>query len=720
MPISKLTSLPFPPPAVPPFSASGQGLVASVNQLIDAHVTSLKSLTTAPQTDTVYNVISFYAGWAALSVPPSGGGLFAWNSTLSKATHNGVTHYSPEAITAWNGTQADIVTLLNWSGTGSGVWVRINPQYHIFDVGGGDGISDNSAQLQKVLDVAPPGITVSISGAKVVIDSDLLVTDLRTLAGGWENPDMAGPASAQYFNVATSAIYLNSAATIRLGQSSAIRNILIYRKGMTFPTADDSLFSGTAIDAVSSTASLSELLVMGFEKLFVGVGQRYVIDRVFGDNKNGIEISGSPDVCYVTRCHMWPFSSNTGIYPNSAVNRSGKAYYFHDVGDWIKVSDCFSYAYQTGVDLLNVNSVTLSNVSTDHNFPNTQGGSIGFHIRGTCNDVVIDNPQTAAQIVGIKIATSAGNTTRVTNPSQWSNSDCHIVVDSGNLSVLGGRLRDAPKALQVNSAASIVSIDDVNIKSIAQPFDITVPTENVLIGDKIVYENISSGTLTSTNISIKPVASAANLLLPGTGDTFNITGNTTISFVSGYFTGRMVHLRFNEACTVAHGGAGQAGIKLLGGVTFRAQADSVLTLLHINTGWVEIARSVNGSNVQFYTPVITGSSTAGVGTYSVQDGKFYEMGEMVFFSASITWSAHTGTGGTRISLPHTLADFGQRVPLSVYYSDLTVGVSKEVGAFVGTSGTVLAVRALDPAGGAVAEFFDTAGSINISGFYRRA
>lgn len=107
-----------------PLNSSGPQIRDTVNQLIDVHVNSLKSLPNNPQTDTVYSVIGFYAGWAALSAPPSGGGLFAWNATLSKSNHNGVTHYSPESLSAWAGTQSDIATLLNWAGSGSGLWVR--------------------------------------------------------------------------------------------------------------------------------------------------------------------------------------------------------------------------------------------------------------------------------------------------------------------------------------------------------------------------------------------------------------------------------------------------------------------------------------------------------------------------------------------------------------------------------------------------------------------
>lgn len=118
MPISKLTSLPFPPPPSPPFSASGQGLVASVNQLIDTSVSSLKALPVNPQTDTVYGVIGFYAGSTV------GGGKFVWNPTADKSSHNGITVIAPEALSIWSGTQSTISYLLSWSGSGTGCWIR--------------------------------------------------------------------------------------------------------------------------------------------------------------------------------------------------------------------------------------------------------------------------------------------------------------------------------------------------------------------------------------------------------------------------------------------------------------------------------------------------------------------------------------------------------------------------------------------------------------------
>lgn len=53
------------------------------------------------------------------------------------------------------------------------------------------------------------------------------------------------------------------------------------------------------------------------------------------------------------------------------------------------------------------------------------------------------------------------------------------------------------------------------------------------------------------------------------------------------------------------------------------------------------------------TPVASGASTAGSGTYSQQLGLWARYGNAVHFTLYIYWTAHTGTGQIRISLPFT-------------------------------------------------------------------
>jgi hypothetical protein len=61
------------------------------------------------------------------------------------------------------------------------------------------------------------------------------------------------------------------------------------------------------------------------------------------------------------------------------------------------------------------------------------------------------------------------------------------------------------------------------------------------------------------------------------------------------------------------------------------------------------------SNSGTFTPTVAGSTTAGTGTYSVQQGFYNQIGNIVQFHATLTWSAHTGTGNTVfLGLPSNL------------------------------------------------------------------
>jgi hypothetical protein len=50
-----------------------------------------------------------------------------------------------------------------------------------------------------------------------------------------------------------------------------------------------------------------------------------------------------------------------------------------------------------------------------------------------------------------------------------------------------------------------------------------------------------------------------------------------------------------------------------------------------------------------FIPVVSGLTTAGVGTYTLQQGRFLKIGRLVAFMLRVDWSAHTGTGGISIT-----------------------------------------------------------------------
>ncbi|UXY14755.1 hypothetical protein N8I74_15740 [Chitiniphilus purpureus] len=50
-----------------------------------------------------------------------------------------------------------------------------------------------------------------------------------------------------------------------------------------------------------------------------------------------------------------------------------------------------------------------------------------------------------------------------------------------------------------------------------------------------------------------------------------------------------------------------------------------------------------------YTPVLSGQSSAGTATYSIQRGDYVIQGNLCFFALTLSWSSHTGTGNMTIS-----------------------------------------------------------------------
>lgn len=56
-----------------------------------------------------------------------------------------------------------------------------------------------------------------------------------------------------------------------------------------------------------------------------------------------------------------------------------------------------------------------------------------------------------------------------------------------------------------------------------------------------------------------------------------------------------------------------------------------------------------------FTPVLIGSTSAGVGTYTLQSGMLTVIGDTVLFNINLEWSGHTGTGNIVINgLPNTV------------------------------------------------------------------
>ncbi|AHK11218.1 hypothetical protein S14_109 [Shewanella sp. phage 1/4] len=131
----------------------------NINGLIDQNVSGIKSLESLGLYDGMkVSTNGFYVDTLV------GGGNFVYDASKDKSLHNGGTVIAPEAIAAWDGSQVNLASLLNWAGTGTGCFVRLG-KYDIssplHNFGGGSEYSDNSKSISKMQAI---GLTTDITG----------------------------------------------------------------------------------------------------------------------------------------------------------------------------------------------------------------------------------------------------------------------------------------------------------------------------------------------------------------------------------------------------------------------------------------------------------------------------------------------------------------------------------------------------------------------------
>lgn len=108
------------------------------------------------------------------------------------------------------------------------------------------------------------------------------------------------------------------------------------------------------------------------------------------------------------------------------------------------------------------------------------------------------------------------------------------------------------------------------------------------------------------------------------------------------------------------------------------QADGTAPLVVNSTSKVDNlnADRIDGLDIEqgSFTPTIVGGTSAGVGTYSVQQGRYTKIGKLVFLDIALQITAHTGSGVLRIGgLPFTSENTtGLTQPLSLENNSLTL------------------------------------------------
>lgn len=118
-----------------------------------------------------------------------------------------------------------------------------------------------------------------------------------------------------------------------------------------------------------------------------------------------------------------------------------------------------------------------------------------------------------------------------------------------------------------------------------------------------------------------------------------------------------------------------------------------------------------------FTPVLEGTTSAGVGTYTTQLGAFTRIGNRVFFTINLAWTAHTGTGDMLVSgLPYTPALVYRVFSLTGVNLSYTNG-NQLVGQMGILSFTKIEVVQIAAAASPAAVAIDTSAQIIVTGNY---
>ncbi len=121
-----------------------------------------------------------------------------------------------------------------------------------------------------------------------------------------------------------------------------------------------------------------------------------------------------------------------------------------------------------------------------------------------------------------------------------------------------------------------------------------------------------------------------------------------------------------------------------------------------------------------FTPTIRGSSTAGTGTYSTQNGTYIKIGRSVTVFGYIRWSAHTGTGAMQISnLPFTSFNGGDNYSVApIFLQNIALTASNYAQAVQVPNSTQIDLYQYPTGGGSTTTMpMDTSAEIGFSATY---
>ena len=215
----------------------------------------------------------------------------------------------------------------------------------------------------------------------------------------------------------------------------------------------------------------------------------------------------------------------------------------------------------------------------------------------------------------------------------------------------------------------------------------------------------ASGTLGTNHIRATNLSATTNSYA---GYGYQVThGDTSTGFV---VTAAIASGSFSADWVVQNRNAGNFQENLR--VKAAGDVSVVKGNLVVGTAGKGIDFSANGGDVlsQYdegtFTPTVQGTSTAGVGTYTIQTGHYVRIGKLVTFQISLAWSAHTGTGNIAgvYGLPFAAANVANLYSThSILVDTLPITAGSVIGTYLGQAQSAISLRQTAAGGGATSQ-----------------
>lgn len=194
-----------------------------------------------------------------------------------------------------------------------------------------------------------------------------------------------------------------------------------------------------------------------------------------------------------------------------------------------------------------------------------------------------------------------------------------------------------------------------------------------------------------------------------------ISGNTTVSNTAGSILVTDSGIASTMNVTAGNNNLTEGDIATSGNVSFINRTRG----FKFSNVAVADTTTIDWYEEGTFVPIVVGDGTAGSATYTEQNGRFQRIGNRVYFTISVGWSAHTGTGNIAPiqGLPYASANVRQP-PLSIYNNGYTAA-SGTIQAFVGQALATVTVNQVTTTTGAAAALpLDTSCTdLRISGHY---